>query len=104
MNKLKDFAIDAYKNYTMALVNNLSNNKETNNNIAKDIINFIKSFHEKYGEKINIEKLNENLDDEKNGIFDICKNFIDLLFTDGDIFINYITKNENESKDNENSS
>ena len=47
-DKLKYFAIEAYKKYNLALVNSVKSN-ENSYNIANDIFNFIKNYHRKYG-------------------------------------------------------
>ena len=94
VDQLKFFANEAYKKYTAALVNNKPENNETDENISKDIFEFIKKFHNIYAEKLDIDKLIENLNEEKTEVYDICKKFIDLVFTDGDIFFNYLYDKE----------
>ena len=62
--------------------NNIINNDQ--NNIANDIIKFISNFHEKYNQKLDIETLITKLDDEKNKVTNICKDFLNLIFIDGE--------------------
>lgn len=45
VEKLKFYCYEGYKKYTNSLVNNVNLYKSDDNNIAKDIFNFIKSFH-----------------------------------------------------------
>ena len=42
-----------------------------------DIYKFIKYFHTKYNYRFDIIKLCENLKDEENNVYDICKRFVD---------------------------
>jgi len=75
-------------------------NEENNNNIVQNIYSFIKRFHIKYN--FNIIELTDNLKEEENDdIYDICKNFIDLIFIEDEIFINNLNINENDKNENE---
>ena len=102
VEKLKFYCYEGYKKYNNSLVNNVNLNKSDNNNIAKDVYNFIKSFHSKYNNRIDIIKLIENLKYEQS-VNDICKILPNLIFTDGDTFINNLDKAENLCNETENS-
>ena len=67
------------------------------------IKNILKSFHSKYNIGFDIIKLIENLKNEGKFVYDICKIFVDLIFTDGDSFINNLNNTENLSIEAENS-
>lgn len=110
VDKLGYFAVEAFKNYTASL---LQNNEPINSsyNIADDILKFIEDFHQKYNMKIGINNLLDNLENEGEKIYEISKNFIDILFTDGETYISSIKNNsdnidmngenmENDEKDN----
>ena len=87
VDKLKYFAVEAYKKYTTSLVRYKPPENESNI-IAKDIFDFIDNFHKKLIDKFN----NEN-----SQIYDITKNFIDLVFTDGD---SYFSKVKDDDENN----
>ena len=53
VDKLKYFALEAYRKYTASLVR-YKPPKNESNNIAKDIFDFIDNFHKKYGIKLEI--------------------------------------------------
>ena len=65
-------------------------------NISNEIFNFISNFHKKYNIKFDIELLKDNIDKEENNISNICKNFLDLVFTDGENYISSIQNEKNE--------
>ena len=94
-DKLKYFAIETYKKYNLALVNSVKSN-ENSYNIANDIFDFINNYHRKYGEKFDIDSLKSNINEEENDVYNICKNFIDIIFTDGERYVG----DENSNKDN----
>ena len=80
-DKLKIYAREAFKKHNSVMVgNNIINNDQ--NNIANDIIKSISNFHEKYYQKLDIETLIPKLDDEKNKVTNICKDFLNLIFID----------------------
>ena len=94
VDKLKFFACDAYKKYSTAMVGTLPDSKKETKNIAMDIYDFIKKFHINCNEFFDIEKLNKYILKENKEIVDICKNFLDIIFTDGDLFICNLEENE----------
>lgn len=63
-DKLKYFAIEGFKKYNTAFFGNLPENKESYN-IANDILNFIRNFHNKYGMKFYLHLLEKNFDKER---------------------------------------
>ena len=96
VDKLKYFAVEAYKKYTTSLVRYKPPENESNI-IAKDIFDFIDNFHKKYGIKFDINSLIDKFNNENSQIYDITKNFIDLVFTDGD---SYFSKVKDDDENN----
>ena len=90
VDKLKYFAVEAYKKYTTSLVRYKPPENESNI-IAKDIFDFIDNFHKKLIDKFN----NEN-----SQIYDITKNFIDLVFTDGDSYFSKVKDDDENNNGN----
>ena len=97
-DKLKFFAIKTYQKYNNALIGNISEN-ENSINIADDIFKFIKNFHQNYGENFDIDLLKNKFVIEKEKVLKICRDFIDIIFTDGDKYTNENNIEEGENED-----
>ena len=69
-------------------------------NISKDIFNFIDEYHKKYSIKIDINNLIENIENEVKRIVEISKNFIDILFIDGDEYLNNLNNDNQNLEEN----
>ena len=85
VDKLKYFSREAYQKYNMAMIGKFGD-IDTSYNLSKDIYDFIKNFHKKYSTGFNITMLEDNINEEKSNLIDICKKFLDLVFTDGDSY------------------
>ena len=69
-------------------------------NISKDIFNFIDEYHKKYSIKIDINNLIENIENEVKRIVEISKNFIYILFMDGDEYLNNLNNDNQNLEEN----
>lgn len=100
VNKLGFFAIETFKKYNASMVG-INNEVIQSSNISTDIYNFIRTFHLKYNKNFEIDNLLENLEVEKNNIYEICKQFLELIFIDGEVYLKEIEKENEDQEDNE---